>query len=68
MFIADVPGMIIWLISTLVKIAVIILIAVLIIKGIKYLRRKEERENKRDYYAAQDTIDEIERELNSQKD
>lgn len=40
MFIADVPGMIIWLISTLVKIAVIILIAVLIIKGIKYLRRK----------------------------
>ena len=29
MFIADVPGMIIWLISTLVKIAVIILIAVL---------------------------------------
>lgn len=30
MFIADVPGMIIWLISTLVKIAVIILIAVLI--------------------------------------
>ena len=42
MFIADVPGMIIWLISTLVKIAVIILIAVLIIKGIKYLRRKED--------------------------
>lgn len=68
MFIADVPGMIIWLISTLVKVAVIVLIAVLIIKGIKYLKRKEERETYRDYHAAQDTIDEIERELNSQKD
>lgn len=68
MFIADVPGMIIWLISILVKVAVIVLIAVLIIKGIKYLKRKEEREIHRDYHAAQDTIDEIERELNSQKD
>lgn len=68
MFIADVPGMIIWLISTLVKVTVIVLIAVLIIKGIKYLKRKEERETYRDYHAAQDTIDEIERELNSQKD
>lgn len=68
MFIADVPGMIIWLISTLVKVAVIVLIAVMIIKGIKYLKRKEERETHRDYHAAQDTIDEIERELNSQKD
>lgn len=67
MFIADVPGMIIWLISTLVKIAVIILIAVLIIKGIKYLRRKEERDTKRDYRSAQNTIDEIERELNDRK-
>ena len=64
MFIADVPGMIIWLISTLVKIAVIILIAVLIIKGIKYLRRKEERDTQLDYRSAQNTIDEIERELN----
>ena len=67
MFIADVPGMIIWLISTLVKIAVIILIAVLIIKGIKYLRRKEERDKQRDYRSAQNTIDEIERELNDRK-
>ena len=67
MFIADVPGMIIWLISTLVKIAVIILIAVLIIKGIKYLRRKEERDTQRDYQSAQNTIDEIERELNDRK-
>ena len=48
MFIADVPGMIIWLISTLVKVAVIVLIAVLIIKGIKYLKRKEERDTQRD--------------------
>ena len=67
MFIADVPGMIIWLISTLVKVAVIILIAVLIIKGIKYLRRKEERDTQRDYCSAQNTIDEIERELNERK-
>lgn len=68
MFIADVPGMIIWLISTLVKVAVIILIAVLIIKGIKYLRRKEEeRDTQRDYRSAQNTIDEIERELNDRK-
>ena len=67
MFIADVPGMIIWLISTLVKIAVIILIAVLIIKGIKDLRRKEERDTQRDYRSAQNTIDEIERELNDRK-
>lgn len=67
MFIADVPGMIIWLISTLVKIAVIILIAVLIIKGIKYLRRKEERDTQLDYRSTQNTIDEIERELNDRK-
>lgn len=67
MFIADVPGMIIWLISTLVKVAVIVLIAVLIIKGIKYLRRKEERETQQDYRSAQNTIDEIERELNDRK-
>lgn len=67
MFIADVPGMIIWLISTLVKVAVIILIAVLIIKGIKYLRHKEERDTQRDYRSAQNTIDEIERELNDRK-
>ena len=67
MFIADVPGMIIWLISTLVKVAVIILIAVLIIKGIKYLRREEKRDTQRDYRSAQNTIDEIERELNDRK-
>ena len=67
MFIADVPGMIIWLISTLVKIAVIILIAVLIIKDIKYLSRNEERDTHRDYRSAQNTIDEIERELNDRK-
>lgn len=67
MFIADVPGMIIWIISTLVKVAVIILIAVLIIKGIKYLRRKEKRDTQRDYRSAQNTIDEIERELNDRK-
>ena len=38
-----------------------------IIKGIKYLRRKEERDTQRDYRSAQNTIDEIERELNDRK-
>lgn len=68
MIIADIPGLIFWLIGLLVKLAVIILIVVLIVKGIKYLKRKEEREMRRDYHAAQDTIDEIERELKERKD
>ena len=67
MFITNDPHLIFWLIGLLVKIAVIILIVVLVVKGIKYLKRKEEREMRRDYHAAQDTIDEIERELNSRK-
>lgn len=68
MIIADIPGLIFWLIGLLVKLAVTILIVVLIVKGIKYLKRKEEREMRRDYHAAQDTIDEIERELKERKD
>ena len=59
--------LIVWLISAIIKLAVIVLIVILIVKGIKYLKRKEERENRHDYRAAQDTIDEIERELNSRE-
>ena len=50
------------------KLAVITVVVVLVVKGIKYLKRKEEREMRRDYRAAQDTINEIERELNERKD
>lgn len=58
----------IWIIAAmLIRIAIITAIAVLIVRGIKYLKRKEERETQRDYHAAQDTIDEIERELNNRK-
>ena len=68
MFITNDPHLIFWLIGLLVKLAVITVVVVLVVKGIKYLKRKEEREMRRDYRAAQDTIDEIERELNERKD
>lgn len=60
--------LIVWLISALIKIAVIALIIFLIVRAVRYLKRKEEREIARDQRAAQDTIDEIERELNDRKD
>lgn len=68
MFITNDPYLIIDLVRILVKIAIIILAASLIIKAIKYFKRKEERENRRDYRSAQNTIDEIEREMNNWKD
>ena len=68
MIIADIPGLIFWLIGLLVKLTVIILIVVLVVKGIKYFKRKEEWEIRHDYRSAQNTIDEIERELNERKD
>lgn len=68
MFITNDPHLIFWLIGLLVKLAVITVVVVLVVKGIKYLKRKEEREMRRDYRAAQDTINEIERELNERKD
>ncbi len=59
----------IWIVAAiLIRILLVAAVIFFVIKAIDYLRHKEERENKRDYYAAQDTIDEIERELNSQKD
>lgn len=59
----------IWLIAAmLIRIALVGIAIFLIIKAISYFKRKEEREMRRDYRAAQDTIDEIERELNERKD
>lgn len=67
MFIPNDPYLIIDLARGLVKIAIIASVVILTIKAIKYFKRKEERETRRDYHAAQDTIDEIERELNDRK-
>lgn len=59
----------IWIVAAiLIRILLVAAVIFFVIKAIDYLRRKEERETQRDYHAAQDTIDEIERELNSQKD
>lgn len=60
--------LIVWLISALIKIAVTALIIFLIVRAVRYLKRKEEREIARDQRAAREAIDEIERELNDRKD
>lgn len=60
--------LIVWLISALIKIAVTALIIFLIVRAVRYLKRKEEREIARDQRAAQEAIDEIERELNDRKE
>ena len=58
----------VWLIlAVLIRIALIAVAVYLIVKAISYFKRKEEREIRRDYRSAQDTIDEIERELNDRK-
>ena len=58
----------IWIVAAiLIRILLVAAVIFFVIKAIDYLRRKEERETQRDYHAAQDTIDEIERELNSRK-
>lgn len=59
----------IWiLIAGLISVAVAVITAILIIKGVKYLKRAEAREIERDQRDAQATIDTIEQELNSRKD
>lgn len=68
MFIPNDPYLIIDLARILVKIAIIASVIILTIKAIKYFKRKEERETRRDYRSAQNTIDEIEREMNNWKD
>lgn len=58
----------IWIVAAiLIRILLVAAVIFFVIKAIDYLRCKEERETQRDYHAAQDTIDEIERELNSRK-
>ncbi len=59
----------IWIVvAVLIRIALAAIAIFLIVKGVNYFKRKEDREMRRDYRAAHDTIDEIERELNSRKD
>ena len=59
----------IWIIiAGLISVAVAVIAAILIIKGVKYLKRAEAREIERDQRDAQATIDAIEQELNSRKD
>lgn len=59
----------IWIIAAaIIQIAVIALVITLIIKGIKHAKKQEAREIERDRRTAQDTIEQIERELNNRKD
>ena len=59
----------IWiLIAGLISVAVAVIAAILIIKGVRYLKRAEAREIERDQRDAQANIDAIEQELNSRKD
>lgn len=58
----------IWLvIAFLIRISLIAIAVFLVAKAINYFKCKEEREMRRDYQAAQETIDEIERELKDRK-
>lgn len=58
----------VWIITAmLIRVALVIAIVVLIIKSIKYLNRREEQDVRQNCQRAQDTIDEIERELNDRK-
>ena len=59
----------IWIVAAvLIRILLAAAVIFFVIKAIDYLRRKEERDTQRDYRSAQNTIDEIERELNNRKD
>lgn len=58
----------VWIVAAvLIHILLAAAVIFFIIKAIDYLRRKEERDTQRDYRSAQNTIDEIERELNDRK-
>ena len=57
-----------WIVAAvLIRILLVAAVIFFVIKAIDYLRRKEERDTQRDYRSAQNTIDEIERELNDRK-
>lgn len=58
----------VWIVAAvLIRILLAAAVIFFIIKAIDYLRRKEERDTQRNYRSAQNTIDEIERELNDRK-
>lgn len=61
-------GIVIEILFFAIKAAIPILAIVLFIKAIRYFKRQEDRDKWRDYRNAQDTLDEIERELNNRKD
>lgn len=57
-----------WIVAAvLIRILLAAAVIFFVIKAIDYLRRKEERDTQRDYRSTQNTIDEIERELNDRK-
>lgn len=57
-----------WIVAAvLIRILLAAAVIFFVIKAIDYLRRKEERDTQRDYRSAQNTIDEIERELSDRK-
>ena len=57
-----------WIVAAvLIRILLAAAVIFFVIKAIDYLRRKEERDTQRDYRSAQNTIDEIEPELNDRK-
>ena len=58
----------IWIVAAmLMRILLVAAVIFFVIKAINYLSSKEERDTPRNYRSAQNTIDEIERELNSRK-
>lgn len=58
-----------WVIAaTIISVTLAIALTIAIVRGIKYLKRAEEREQGRDYREAQRTIDDIEQELHHKKD
>lgn len=68
MFIVGGAATAIGTIKFLIKVAVIVAVVLVAIKGIKYLKRAEERGQGRDYREAQRTIDDIEQELHNKRD
>lgn len=67
-FVSGTAATIIEILFFAIKAAIPILAIVLLIKAIRYFKRQEDRNRRQDYRNAQDTLDEIERELNNRKD
>lgn len=56
------------LIPILVRLAIVVLVIIFLIKGIKYMSRKDRRESYTAYQREKATLDDIEQELNNRKD